>query len=280
MRGRRRPFLTRAVAARAAVLTSAAVSACSSGAPHEVADPPAACTADPHLAHTAALLTTTPSQVRIALVGDSTRNESQPPMDALFQELRRQTQPGGGLAGVAPSGIASFGVSGMTVHDYLDDPSRLARIVAFRPTLIEISIGINDLRVDQAAGPRVTADLIAFAGTLHGAVPGADVLLTVPAALTTHDIGGHHYVVGADGTVNPPGAAQEVTTALRTAYLQAAHTLGYAGLDDVQRAVTGTKADPADPPRFLEDQLHPSARTNARIADTIVETVTGRCTTG
>jgi lysophospholipase L1-like esterase len=226
------------------------------------------CAADPHLARTAAVLARSPSAVRIALVGDSTRNEDVAPTAGLSRELRRRTRP---------AGVAGFGISAMTVRHYLDDPRRLARIRAFRPTLVEISIGINDLRVDQDAGSRVTADLVSFTEALHRAVPGADVLLSVPAALSTHDVGGHHYVLGPDGAVNPQGAAQRVTTALRTAYLQAARTLGFAGLDDVQRAITGTRADRADPPRFLVDQLHPSARTAARIADSIVGRITGRC---
>jgi lysophospholipase L1-like esterase len=251
---RRGAFLRAAAAALAAVVGSSCASATTSSA--------VPCAADPHLARTAAVVATSPSAVRIALVGDSTRNVHLAPTAALVRELRRRLRPGA---------VAAFGISGMTLHRYLHDPELPARVRAFRPTLVEISIGVNDLRVDQAAGPRLAADLVALASDLHAAVPGADLLLSVPAALATHDVGGHHYVVG------PPGAAQRATTALRTAYLRAARTVGYAGLADVQRTVTGTRADPADPPRFLVDQLHPSARTAVRIADTITGRITGSC---
>jgi lysophospholipase L1-like esterase len=237
--------------------------------------------ADPHLVRTAALLSSDPAAVRIALVGDSTREEALPSTAGLYRRLRTaQTRPGGGLAGMPPEHIAGFGVGGVRLRDYLSDAGRLARIRAFDPTLVEISIGLNDLRVDQDAGPRVAADLVRLVDSLHEAVPGADVLLSVPAAISAVDVGRRGYVVGRGGTVNPPGAAQRVTTVLRWAYRRAAGELGYAGLNDVQEKVTGLRADTADPPRFLVDQVHPSAATAARVADTIVAAITGVCPAG
>lgn len=234
--------------------------------------------ADPHLSRTAALIGTDPGSVRVAIVGDSTRDEEINEAAGLYGRLREfHTSERGGLTGVDPANIRGFGSNGAPLSFYMNDDERIATIVAFQPTLIELSIGINDLRLDQGAGPQFQANLVAFVNELHAALPGADVLLSVPGALSTIDVGDKHYVQAADGTVNPPGAAQAVTTTLREAYHAAAEQLGYVGLNDVQEKITGTDADSEEPLRYLFDQLHPTAKTAARVADTIVNTLTGEC---
>jgi lysophospholipase L1-like esterase len=280
-RGGRRwlPAVVAVVLAAAGVVALVAVSSRGEQRPSAAPTIGLACRADAHLSRAAAALRSRPAAVRIALVGDSTRSELEPPTAGLYRRLREQTGRGGGLAGMSADDIGDFGVRGITVHTYVTDPARLARVAAFAPTLIDISIGINDLRVDQSAGPRVQADLLRLVGTLRGAVPDADILLSVPAALSAVDVGRRHLVVDGSGAVNPPGAADRVTTELRDAYLQVARETGYVGLNDVQREVTGTRADTAAPPRYLVDQLHPSAATSARIADTIVGALTGSCPT-
>lgn len=244
---------------------------------------PGPCAADPHLVGTTALLRADPAAVRLAVVGDSTRDIHAPTSSALYRRLRGfQTGPDGALRGVPARNIGAFGISGITVQTYATDPVRLAAVEAFRPTVVEVSIGLNDVRADQTAGSRVEDDLVRLVDTLHAALPLAEFLLSVPAAISAVDVAAHHYILGRDGSVNPPGAAERVTTELHRAYLNAVARLGYVGLDDVQRKVTGLHADTANPPRYLADQLHPSRRTAERVADTIVQSITGRCfaTTG
>ena len=88
----------------------------------------------------------------------------------------------------------------------------------------------------------------------------------MPAALATHDIGKAHLVT--------KGTAQRVTRSLRQAYHAVARTHGFVVLNDVQRKITGTKADPSRPPTFLADQMNPTARTARQVARLIRIAVT------
>src|SRR4051812_24821344 len=67
------------------------------------------CPAAPHLDRTAALLHSHPGSVRIAVVGDSTRDEHLASTSGLYRRLRGfQTGSAGGLRGVPPSSIGAF----------------------------------------------------------------------------------------------------------------------------------------------------------------------------
>lgn len=224
----------------------------------------AACT--PQLQRTATAITGSPKSVKVAILGDSTRDEDSAGL-TFVQTVRAE------LPSVPAGNVVSFGKNGATLTAYTQMESVQAAILDFKPTVIELSIGINDLRLGQA--PELfTQNLEAYLSELHTDIPGADIIISVPGALSTRDIGGNGYVKGSNGAVNPAGAAQAVTTELRAAYLTVAGKLDYVALVDAQEKVTGTDADASEAPRFVTDQLHPNAATSKAVAKLIAAAVT------
>lgn len=187
---------------------------------------------------------------RIAVLGDSTRipTAAEPLIEALAVES-------GAI-------VRSFALNGHSLWSYGERPI-IEEVERFEPDAVELSIGLNDLRMDQSPD-RValfTEQLGAYVDTLHDRLPGVRrLVLSVPAAISTHDIGGAAFVVG-----DPA----EVTTSLRGAYLAVAGSRPYVILNDVQAEITGTSPDDSATPRFLIDQLHPSRETAARIGELI-----------
>lgn len=207
-----------------------------------------------------------PSELRIAVLGDSTRDETARP--AFYDALRREL-PG--------AQITSFGSNGSSLDRYLDDQERQTAIRDAAPTLIELSIGINDLRLDQTNRDEFTALLTGYVETLRADLPDAEILLSVPASLSTQDVGGVGYLVGADGTVNPAGMAQRITDDLRSAYLSVAERVPGVVLLDVQTELTGTEADASPEPQYLSDQIHPDQEASAAIAGLVADQLRQRC---
>lgn len=221
----------------------------------------------PQLKRTATALAGSPETVKVAVLGDSTRDERAAGLP-LMQALRAE------LPGVPAGNIVSFGKNGAPLAAYSQMDDVQASIRDFKPTLIELSIGINDLRFGTVAPESLTQNLEAYVAKLHADIPTADIIISVPGALSTHDIGAKGYVKGSDGVVNPPGAAQAVTTGLRGAYLAVAKKLDYVALNDVQAKITGTDADPSEPALYVGDQLHPTAATSKAIAKLITAAIT------
>jgi lysophospholipase L1-like esterase len=233
-------------------------------------DEPTCVAGAPQLARTAALLETDPGAVRIALVGDSTRDENVGAA-ALYSAMRA------GLPTVDPANIINFGRNGFSLDRYAADSALQADLVDISPTLIEVSIGINDLREGEGTAAGFQGELEQYIEGLHAALPDTDILLSIPAALSTVNVAERNYLTGADGTINSAGAADVVTQSLRSAYLTTADNLDYVALNDVQTLVTGLAADTSPQPKFLADQLHPTAETYSAIAGLIVSAVAGHC---
>lgn len=187
---------------------------------------------------------------RLALLGDSTRDEAAaggPFADAL-------------RAALSGTEVRSFGLNGVSLDRYVTDPVQ-RQLGKWEPDALEVSIGINDLRLDQSPQrvAQLQADLGGYLDSLHGQFPSAVLVATVPAALNVNDIGEAGYV-------KPPEAAATVTRDLRSTYLAVASERPWLTLVDAQEHVTGTEADESNPPRFLMDQVHPSPETAATIA--------------
>lgn len=211
--------------------------------------------AAPRLVRLAQQLRDDPSNVRIAVMGDSTRDDKTAGR-FIVRSLRSR---------LAPAKVISFGRAGFTLTKYRH---RLLqqRVRAMQPDLIELSIGIDDLRRGASTGREFRRHLGSYVTRLHSRVPKADIILSVPAALAMHDVDGQHLV--------RPGTADRVTHELRAAYLTVAGKHRYVVLNDVQQQITSTHADPFQPPRFLADQVNPDAFTGHEIAKLIADDVT------
>lgn len=201
---------------------------------------------------------------KIVLLGDSTRDPEgpgQPLVDALKGDL-------------AGSEVLALGSNGASLAVYRDSGAT-QQAVAFEPDVVELSIGINDLRSDQSAAraQQFTDDLKAYVVSLHEQLPDAALHLTVPAALSTQDVDDFGFVTSQTGAINPAGAADKVTKSLHKAYLDVAGALDYVDLLDVQEEITGTSADTSKKPKFLSDQIHPNPKTASEIAGLLAEAV-------
>jgi hypothetical protein len=194
---------------------------------------------------------------RLAVLGDSLRREATSE-GAYFGTLRR----------LLPStGIRSFARDRDTLDAYVTDPVQ-QELDRWDPDAIELSLGVDVLRLDQ--GRRRVAqfanELSAYVDGLQVRFPAAAVVLTVPAALSTVDVGGL-------GLVRPPQAARQITRDLRAAYLEVAGDRPWVTLVDAQQEVTGTQADAESPPRHLLDQIQPDAETAAAIATLVADEI-------
>lgn len=153
--------------------------------------------------------------------------------------------------------IVGLGYSGLTLGGWLTDTAKQAELVAQNPDLIIASWGLNDMRIGLTDLATMTTRLQALIAFVAANLPGADLLLRIPNAMLSQNVGSLGYVTAADGTVNPTGAAQSYSKDLRSAYL-AVKARGYAHVDviDTQAEVTGTISRFSHPD--MADQLHPS----------------------
>lgn len=194
---------------------------------------------------------------RVAVLGDSTRDVDGAGSEYVkaLRRLMPQTE------------VRSFAQDAGSLDAYATDPVQ-KKLDKWAPDAVELSIGINDLGTDQS-GERVSefrAALEAYVDGLQVRFGEVPIVATVPAALSTRDVDGSGYI-------RPPEAAADVTRELRSAYLELASSRPWLTLVDAQEKVTGTEADTNEQPAFLDDQIHPSAGTAARIAALVAEGV-------
>lgn len=165
------------------------------------------------------------------------------------------TGTGSGLLFNVGRHVINRGYNGMALSVWLADSTKLAELVADAPDLIIASWGINDVRTGQTTQAQLVARLQQYIDAVRGGLPNTPILLRIPAALTTTDSGGTHYVTAADGTINPAGAAQTYSTILRNAYLALSGVYPYVAIADVQGDVLGVTSRSAHP--LMGDQIHP-----------------------
>lgn len=156
--------------------------------------------------------------------------------------------------------IRGFGYSGLTLAGWLADSAKQAALIAAAPDLIELSMGINDVRLGLCDLPTMIARLQAFIAWRNTNLPTADLLLRVPNAMLSQNVGTLNYVQAAPGdgsSINPAGAAQAYSKLLRDAYM-AIKGMAYQHVDviDTQAEVTGFLSRWSHP--LMADQLHPS----------------------
>jgi len=222
---------------------------------------------DPNLARAAAAYKSAPSDFHVAVLGDSTRDESAAGV-ALMTSLRQE---------FAGADVRSFGRNGFPLSRYADETGIRDAVREYQPDVIELSIGINDFRQGRGDVDTFTDEMVDYVNTLSQENPDADIILSVPAALSTVNVGDANYLTGSNGRVNPDGLAQDITQQLRAAYTTASQRLEGIALLDVQQAITGTDADASPSPVFLRDQIHPNDKTAASVAALIADRVGDSC---
>lgn len=235
--------------------------------------PNASGTVDP-LARYFRALRASPATVKIAIgPGDST-SDATAAAGALHTRLKTfHIQPGEGLEGVPAANIRNHGVNGISIEAWLNDPARLAALVADSPDVCVYSLGINSIRTNDTI---TAADLTALhrkvIDKVRFALPGVPIIARVPNSLLTTDVGGHGYVTG-----NP----QAKSVALHQSYLALIDAYPDVLVWDAQERVFGTTARATS--ALMDDQIHPSSVISTQnpggfqlIADYLVADLLGR----
>jgi lysophospholipase L1-like esterase len=171
--------------------------------------------------------------------------------------------------GLAQQQIAPMGRAGQTLRGLLES-DEVAQAAATDPDLVELTIGINDWRVDQTIGRQFEQDLADLVESVVQAMPDADVMLSIPGAFASDDVGGNGFVLDRDGEVNPDGAPQAASSGLRAAYLAMRGRWPNVTVVDMQTAVTGTQVRPSWVSGLMTDQVHPNQESYALQAAALV----------
>jgi len=203
-------------------------------------------------------LAESPSTAVLVLQGDSTTDYATS-ASAITDYLRAMAiQPGEPLSGMQASNIVALGYNGMALQVWLDDTSKLAALVSAQPDLIVASWLINDVRLGLCDWETARSRLISYIDTVTAAIPNVEILLRVPNPLLTSNVGGLNFVQGADGSINPVGAAQAYSTLIRTVYLSISDVYENVSVWDAQAEIFGTVSRATNP--IMADQLHPTPR--------------------
>ena len=150
-----------------------------------------------------------PANAKIAFVGDSTR-DSAAAGSAFYSRMVRHITPGGLLDGMADANLLNLAQNGGTVASITDE-ARMTALAAANPNLVEVSMGINDIRVSGSPNTdTMESRLIAGIEAIRAAVPGVPVIATIPNPLLAVN----------DGYVTPYTEAQAKSEVLRGAYLR------------------------------------------------------------
>lgn len=203
-------------------------------------------------------LATDPANAVVMFIGDSTSDETTA-AQYMYKALRGQhCAVGGALYGMTgdTAHIVSAGNNGISLANWLADSAKLANVVATAPNLIVASFLINDVRLGLTSLTQAKTLLTTLVSTLRASVPGADILLRMPNAFLTTNVGGLNLVQDAQGGINPAGAAQTYSTLLRQAYLSMVGQWANVEIIDIQAEVFGTVSRATHP--LMADQLHPS----------------------
>lgn len=150
-----------------------------------------------------------PANAKIAFVGDSTR-DSAAAGSAFYSRMVRHITPGGLLGGMADANLLNLAQNGGTVAS-ITNAARMESLAAASPNLVEVSMGINDMRVSGSPNVDVMESrLIAGIEAIRAAVPGVPIIATIPNPLLAVN----------DGYVTPYTDAQAKSNVLRGAYLR------------------------------------------------------------
>lgn len=192
------------------------------------------------------------ANAKIVFLGDSTSYDGAEPMYTYLRTYLNQS--GMPLAGVADANIVQGGNNGWTLRSWLDDATGANSatysgddLIADDPDLIVAGWLTNDVRQGACDLATAIARLDELVAWRDANVPGADLLLRMPANFTTTVVG-TDYV---DGITH-----QAATDLLRAAYLKMTGRHPNVDVLDLMGEVFGTVATATSALKY--DELHPS----------------------
>jgi lysophospholipase L1-like esterase len=198
-----------------------------------------------------------PAAAKIALIGDSTRDSAAAGL-LFHNSIKFHIAQGRLLEGMTPANVLNHAFNGATVQ-FITNTANMAALTAAAPDLVEVSMGINNIRATALTTDQMETILAAGIEAIRAAVPGVPIIGTIPNSFLTTDVGGA-------GSVVPNGDAQAKSTILRAAWLRMMDRWPDVLVRDTQETIFGT-VSPATSP-FMGDQLHPStAGTDASAAE-------------
>ena len=192
-------------------------------------------------------LQSSPSTAKIAIIGDSTRDNSS--SGSVFHTaVKSQMGSGQPLEGMSASNVLNFGYNGQLIAQ-ITSVQHLADLTTASPDIWEASFGTNDLRATSLTENDMVTRLIAGVNAIRTAIPGVPGILTVPASWLTTDVSANGYVVP-----NSEAAAKSVI--MRAAYLRLVDQWPDVIVKDDQEQVFGIGSLATSP--FMGDQIHPN----------------------
>jgi lysophospholipase L1-like esterase len=136
-------------------------------------------------------LATSPATAKIAIVGDSTAEETNYPWP--YSRLRTYwMQPGMALGGMQSANLIEGGNSGLSLQNWLGGSAvdfTPAALWAAAPDLAIFRFLTNDTRLGTRTQAQMTADVQTLIDLTTANLPGADIVLTVPPTFTTTVVG-------------------------------------------------------------------------------------------
>lgn len=232
-----------------------------------------------------------PERCHLLFLGDSTSSSS---WGFPYRRVRDiHTRANAGLAGMVgdEAHIPDGGFPGLTLAGFNADVDGAysstvelyARADAVGGLLhVVLCLGINDLKriVDQLGNVDVPylefqALLKSVVARLGADMPNLTITLRVPNGATKDDVGSHGYVTSATGEINPPGGAQALTEALRSAYLACEGMWSNVVVWDSQERVFGRVAGDSCRTDLFDDQIHPSVSAYEAVVDDLIANVIG-----
>jgi lysophospholipase L1-like esterase len=206
-------------------------------------------------------LATSPATAKIAIVGDSTAEETNYPWP--YSRLRTYwMQPGMALGGMQSANLIEGGNSGLSLQNWLGGSAvdfTPAALWAAAPDLAIFRFLTNDTRLGTRTQAQMTADVQTLIDLTTANLPGADIVLTVPPTFTTTVVG-QDFLGGAT-----LAQAQARADAMRAALLGFTDAYPHVLVLDSGGDVYGTRVGATSP--LMTDQLHPNQTGQERWAD-------------
>ncbi|WP_443698743.1 SGNH/GDSL hydrolase family protein [Pseudomonas sp.] len=203
-------------------------------------------------------LETDAANAKLVLIGDSTTDYTTSSSGMTDWLRNAGTQIGQPLSGMTADAnhIYAQGYNGITLLLWLADQNKLATLAATNADLVIASFGLNDVRLGACTLDQMKARIEQLVVGITASMPNTDILLRIPNTMLTTNTGNLNYVQDGQGTINPAGAAQALSSLLRDAYKSMLGRWPHVDVIDTQAEVFGTVARSTHP--LMADQLHPT----------------------